>query len=52
MDTEKIAEFIKRQKFSFICSVDESGFPNVKAMLKPRKQCGIREFFSLPILPR
>ncbi|NMP38452.1 MAG: pyridoxamine 5'-phosphate oxidase family protein [Clostridiales bacterium] len=41
----KIAEFIDKQKVSFICSVDEDGFPNVKAMLKPRKRSGLNEFY-------
>ena len=45
MDNNKIAEFIKKQKVAFICSVDEDGFPNVKAMLKPRKIDGIRQFY-------
>ncbi len=30
-------EFIKSQKTAFIASVDSDGFPNVKAMLAPRK---------------
>ncbi len=34
---EQIFEFIKKQKVSFIASVDEKGFPNMKAMLAPRK---------------
>ena len=41
MDNNKIAEFIRKQKVAFICSVDEEGFPNVKAMLKPRKVDGL-----------
>ncbi len=45
MDIEKTAEFIKKQKVAFICSVDEEGFPNVKAMLKPRKTVGLCQFF-------
>lgn len=45
MDNEKIAKFIMKQKVAFICSVDGEGFPNVKAMLKPRKVTGIREFY-------
>ncbi|MBQ7669869.1 MAG: pyridoxamine 5'-phosphate oxidase family protein [Clostridia bacterium] len=45
MDNEKIARFIGKQKVAFICSVDEEGFPNVKAMLKPRKTEGIKEFY-------
>lgn len=34
---EHIIEFIKKQKVSFIASVDEEGFPNIKAMFVPRK---------------
>lgn len=45
MDLMKIQKFIKRQKVSFICSVDENGCPNVKAMLKPRKINGLKEFY-------
>ena len=45
MDDEKIARFIGKQKVAFICSVDEEGFPNVKAMLRPRKVVGLKEFY-------
>ena len=45
MDKKKIEHFISRQKVSFVCSVDHEGFPNVKAMLKPRKRNGLREFW-------
>ena len=45
IDKEKIISFIRRQKVSFVCSVDENGVPNVKAMLKPRKQVGLKEFY-------
>ncbi len=34
---EHMIEFIKKQKVSFIASVDEEGFPNIKAMFVPRK---------------
>lgn len=34
---EYIYEFIKKQKTVFIASVDEDGFPNIKAMFTPRK---------------
>lgn len=34
---EDIYEFIKKQKVAFIASVDEDGFPNMKAMFAPRK---------------
>lgn len=45
MDLSRIEKFITKQKVSFICSVDENGFPNVKAMLKPRKINGLKEFY-------
>ncbi len=34
---DQILEFIEKQKVAFIASVDEDGFPNIKAMLMPRK---------------
>ena len=45
MDKDRIISFIKKQKVIFVCSVDENGTPNVKAMLKPRKQEGLSEFY-------
>ena len=45
MDNNRIAEFIRKQKVAFICSVDGEGFPNVKAMLKPRKTEGLKCFY-------
>ena len=45
MDISEIEKFIKKQKVAFICSVDGEGFPNVKAMLKPRKINGLRQFY-------
>ncbi|MCM1283413.1 MAG: pyridoxamine 5'-phosphate oxidase family protein, partial [Roseburia sp.] len=45
MDILKIEKFIAKQKVSFICSIDENGYPNIKAMLKPRKRNGLREFY-------
>ena len=45
MDIEKIRGFIRRQKVAFICSVDGEGFPNVKAMLRPRKIDGVKSFY-------
>lgn len=45
MNLSKIQKFIKSRKVSFICSVDENGCPNVKAMLKPRKINGLKEFY-------
>ena len=45
MDLKKIEKFIGKQKVSFICSIDEENYPNVKAMLKPRKRIGLKEFY-------
>ena len=45
MNVKEIERFISRQKVSFICSVDSDGFPNVKAMLMPRKRNGLKEFW-------
>lgn len=45
MNLDKIEAFIDKQKVSFICSVDDENYPNVKAMLKPRKRIGLKEFY-------
>lgn len=45
MDLNKIEKFIDKQKVSFICSIDDENCPNVKAMLKPRKRNGLKEFY-------
>lgn len=45
MDNSKIESFIRKQSVAFICSVDGNGYPNVKAMLKPRKIDGLRQFY-------
>jgi len=45
-DAEKtIGNMIDKQKVAFIGSVDSDGFPNMKAMLAPRKRVGIKEFY-------
>lgn len=43
---EQIYEFIQKQKVAFIASVDEDGFPNMKAMLVPRKIDGNNFYFT------
>ncbi|MDE7445864.1 MAG: pyridoxamine 5'-phosphate oxidase family protein [Lachnospiraceae bacterium] len=43
---EHIIEFIQKQKVAFIASVDEDGFPNMKAMFVPRKIEGNCFYFS------
>ena len=45
MDLSKIENFVKKQKLSFIGSVDKNGYPNMKAMLKPRKINGLKELY-------
>jgi general stress protein 26 len=42
---QTIGSLIDKQGVSFIASVDADGFPNMKAMLPPRKREGIREFW-------
>jgi len=45
-DAEKtVGNMIDKAKVSFIGSIDEDGFPNMKAMLRPRKRNGIKEFW-------
>lgn len=43
---EHVMEFIKKQKVAFIASVDEDGFPNMKAMFVPRKIEGDSFYFT------
>ena len=45
MDLKEIERFVGKQDVSFVCSVDDDGFPNVKAMLKPRKRNGLKELW-------
>lgn len=45
MDLKRIEQFINKQKVALICSVDADGCPNVKAMLKPRKRNGLKDFY-------
>ena len=47
-----IGNMIDKLKIAFLGSVDEEGFPNVKAMLQPRKREGIRRFICRQILHR
>lgn len=43
---EQLIEFIQKQKVAFIASVDEDGFPNMKAMFAPRKMEGNCFYFT------
>lgn len=45
MSKETIEKMIDQIGVSIISSVDESGFPNTKAMLPPRKRDGISAFY-------
>ncbi len=42
---QTIGNLIDKQGVAFISSVDDKGFPNMKAMLPPRKREGIRAFW-------
>ena len=42
---QTIGNLIDHQSTAFIASVDDEGFPNLKAMLAPRHRVGIREFW-------
>lgn len=44
-EVKTIGDLIDKQSVVFLGSVDGSGFPNVKAMLTPRKREGIRVFY-------
>ncbi len=43
---ESVIKFIQKQKTAFVASVDEDGFPNIKAMFTPRKIEGNCFYFS------
>lgn len=45
MNIKEIEKFIDKRSVSLVSSVDEAGFPNTKAMLRPRKRNGLREFY-------
>ena len=50
-DAEKtIGNMIDKLKIAFLGSVDEEGFPNVKAMLQPRKREGIKTIYHRCVL--
>ena len=46
MDRNQIFEFISEQKTAFIASVNEQGYPVIRAMLAPRKIDGNDIYFS------
>ena len=45
IDLSKIQRFVARRRVAFIASVDGAGYPNMKAMLPPRKIEGLRTFW-------
>ncbi len=45
IDISKIQRFVARRRVAFIASVDGAGYPNLKAMLPPRKTEGLRTFY-------
>lgn len=46
MNKEQIFQFISEQKTAFIASVNEQGYPVIRAMLAPRKIDGNDIYFS------
>lgn len=42
---QTIGNLIDKQKIAFIASIGDDGFPNMKAMLPPRKREGIKVFY-------
>ena len=46
MTQQEIFDFTDSQKTAFIGSVDEEGFPNIKAMLAPRERDGVTLYFT------
>lgn len=46
MNKEQIFEFISKQKTAFIASINEQGFPVIRAMLAPRKIDGKDIYFT------
>ena len=46
INIDEIFKFIKKQNVAFITSIDEEGYPNIKAMLFPRKIEGNKFYFT------
>lgn len=42
---QTIGNIADKQKTAYLGSVDHDGFPNIKAMLQPRKREGIKTFY-------
>jgi general stress protein 26 len=45
ININKLEKFISKRNVAFLTSVDGEGFPNIKAMLPPRKRIGIKVFY-------
>jgi len=45
MNLLQLESFIDKRKVAFVGSVDGDGYPNIKAMLRPRKRVGLKEFY-------
>jgi general stress protein 26 len=46
INIEKIERFIAKRKVAFLASIDDEEFPNVKAVLRPRKSMeGLKTFY-------
>ena len=46
MDKQDVLDFVAKQKTAFIASVNEAGYPVVRAMLAPRKIAGNELYFT------
>lgn len=45
MNLKDLEKFIDQRDVDFLSSIDESGYPNLKAMLKPKRRVGLKEFY-------
>ena len=45
MTLQEVERLIESRATAFVASVDEAGFPNMKAMLAPRLREGLRTFY-------
>ena len=45
IDIKAFEKFVAKRKVAFIASIDDEGFPNMKAMLPARKMEGLKVFY-------
>ena len=45
IDKAGLEKFISKRRVAFVTSVDSEGFPNIKAMLLPKKRDGLEVFY-------